>query len=169
MSILTVLLDRDLPKSPPQSARSVDEGEEVVGCLGGAQQVGEVTAAPSKGYNVLVSCKGEARAGEKEMVDSLMLFAASRAVGCQGALDAVEVLKERGVSSAQLDEGTEERLAWCSQGPVTRRKNACDVTPKAWFGTGMRVSTAPHCLLECQLKSSRPPLKAARTHDLTEA
>ena len=107
MSILTVLLDRDLPKSPPQSARSVDEGEEVVGCLGGAQQVGEVTAAPSEGYNVLVSCKGEARAGEKEMVDSLVLFAASRAVGCRGALDAVEVLKERGVSSAQLDEGTE--------------------------------------------------------------
>ena len=56
---------------------------------------------------MLVSCKGEARAGEKEMVDSLVLFAASRAVGCRGALDAVEVLKERGVSSAQLDEGTE--------------------------------------------------------------
>ena len=93
MSILTVLLDGDLPKSPPQSARSVDEGEKVVGCIGGAQQIGEITAASPEGYNVLVSCKGETWAGEKEMVDGLVLFAASRAVGCRGALDAVEVFK----------------------------------------------------------------------------
>ena len=56
---------------------------------------------------MLVSCKGEARAGEKEMMDGLVLFAASRAVGRRGALDAVEVFEERGVSSAQLNEDTE--------------------------------------------------------------
>ena len=65
-----------------------------------------MTASPEE-YNVLVWCKGETRAGEKEMVDGLVLFAASRAAGCWGALDVVEVLKERGVPSVQLDEDTE--------------------------------------------------------------
>ena len=43
----------------------------------------------------------------KSTVDGFMFFATRRAIGRRVALDAMDVFEERGVASAQLNEGTE--------------------------------------------------------------